>query len=845
MGEVINLKIDGIDVQVPEGTLVVDAAKKVGVDIPVFCYHPKMEPVGMCRMCLVAIGRPQINRESGEFELDEDGNPLLQFGPKLETACTVLVSEGMEVSGFVDEVVQGRKDIIEFLLTSHPLDCPICDKGGECPLQNLTMKYGPGKSRFLYEEKKHLSKHVPLGELIYLDRERCIQCGRCVRFQDEIVDDPVIGFEQRGRSLQIVSYSQPGFDSYFSGNTTDICPVGALTTSDFRFGARPWEMNSSASICTQCPVGCNLTFNVRREDKSGGGFVIKRTLPRQNEWVNEIWICDKGRFTHHYASSVERLTEPLVRKNGELVPASWDEALDLVAGRLKDTGSDLITLASGRLSNEDLFNLRSLTEHLNGKTVLHSHMAGGDLVAKVGVGRDTNFSDLGPETTIFVVASDLEEEAPIYWLRVKQAAERGAKLIVANPRHTKLDRIADQVLRYPYGAEAALVLAMINSLSAKRVDLPADMGQMARSSEIRDAAQSFAAAENALIVYGSEGLGLQNSRHLSQACANLLIVTGHTGKANNGLIGVWPRANTQGAWDFGFTPIENLGEKLSPQSALYLIASDPAGDDPALLDALNSVGFLVVQDLFLTESAKLADVVLPAQSFIEREGTMTNAERRVQRFYPAIPNLGMTLPDFTIAAHLGQRVGVELEARHPVLVMEQIARQTKEYAEVSYKKVSSIVEQWPPVGGSDLYYGGTSYENSQGLGVQVQSTAERGEQVSLEAVVISDADPDQSSELLAVPITILYDRGRTLMPAEVLHHRIPEPYVLIHPQTAAPLRVAEGMEVKLDLSGNQTVVVAHLDETIPQRVVLIPRSMGVPIQGAAPVTIEVVQRAVA
>ncbi|HEX9617812.1 MAG TPA: 2Fe-2S iron-sulfur cluster-binding protein, partial [Anaerolineales bacterium] len=285
MAKLVNLVIDNQPVQVPEGTLVVDAAKSAGIYIPVFCYHPKMEPVGMCRMCLVEIGRPLINRETGQVEREEDGTARVQFGPKLETACTIPVSEGMVVRGFTENVIRGRKDVLEFLLTSHPLDCPICDKGGECPLQNLTMDFGPGKSRFIYDEKIRLAKHFPLGELIVLDRERCIQCARCVRFQDEIVDDPVIGFSQRGRSLQIVTYSEPGFDSYFSGNTTDICPVGALTTVDFRFQARPWELNSAATICQQCPVGCNLTVNVRRENKSGGDIVIKRVMPRQNEWV--------------------------------------------------------------------------------------------------------------------------------------------------------------------------------------------------------------------------------------------------------------------------------------------------------------------------------------------------------------------------------------------------------------------------------------------------------------------------------------------------------------------------------------------------------------------------------
>jgi NADH-quinone oxidoreductase subunit G len=201
MAKLVNLTIDGVQVTVPEGTLIVNAAKKAGIDIPVFCYHPKMEPVGMCRMCLVEIGRPVIDRATGEVQHESDGTPKLSFGPKLETACTTPVSDGMVVLGTSEKARLGREDILEFLLTSHPLDCPICDKGGECPLQNLTMGFGPGESRYLYAEKMHLAKHVPLGELIYLDRERCIQCGRCVRFQSEIVDDPVIGFTISGDCL--------------------------------------------------------------------------------------------------------------------------------------------------------------------------------------------------------------------------------------------------------------------------------------------------------------------------------------------------------------------------------------------------------------------------------------------------------------------------------------------------------------------------------------------------------------------------------------------------------------------------------------------------------------------
>ncbi|UCC52391.1 MAG: (2Fe-2S)-binding protein, partial [Anaerolineaceae bacterium] len=304
MSDLVSLTIDGIEVKVPNGTLVADAAKQIDIDIPVFCYHPKLEPVGMCRMCLVEIGRPMWDRSSGELLLNEDGTPRINFGPGMQTGCTVRVSEGMVVRTATQGVKDAREDIIEFLLTSHPLDCPICDKGGECPLQNLTMDYGKGnQSRMVYTDKLQLDKNVPLGDLIYLDRERCIQCARCVRFQDEIVGDPVIAFHNRGRHLEIVTMSDPGFDSYWSGNTTDICPVGALTTADFRFGARPWELNAAPTISVHGPAGSNMTLSTRREAKSGGRSVIKRVMPRQNELVNEIWISDRDRFIYHFAES--------------------------------------------------------------------------------------------------------------------------------------------------------------------------------------------------------------------------------------------------------------------------------------------------------------------------------------------------------------------------------------------------------------------------------------------------------------------------------------------------------------------------------------------------------------
>jgi NADH-quinone oxidoreductase subunit G len=831
----VSLTIDGKQVTVPEGTLIVNAAKQIGIDIPVFCYHPKMEPVGMCRQCLVEIGRPVIDRSTGNVVLEEDGSTKMQFGPKLEISCATPVSEGMVVLSNSQKASEGHKSILEFLLTSHPLDCPVCDKGGECPLQNLTMRHGPGQSRFLYDEKCHLAKKFPLGDLIYLDRERCIQCGRCVRFQADVVDDPVIAFQNRGRSIQIFSSSEPGFDSYFSGNTTDICPVGALTTADFRFGARPWELCTTSSICPHCPVGCNLAINERREARSDGEIAIKRIMPRQNESVNEIWICDKGRFAYHYTESKDRLTQPLVRRDGELVSIGWDEVLSYVAENFLHTGNSLLTLASGRLSNEDLFNLSELAAGVGGKSAFYTQLAGGELVAQVGVSKGTNLAELGKGSVILVVASDLQEEAPIWWLRVKQAADRGATLMVANPRFTKLERYTNHVIRYAYGAEANTILAIINALSAKQ-KFPKAPKLQTGGEAVNNAAEVISSAENLIVFYGSEGMGWQDSQALAQACANLLIVTDHVHKANNGLIGVWSRANDQGAWEMGFRPLTDLQAAFHQYESIYIAGADPVGDDPSLTTAFREAGFVVVQDLFLTETAKLADVVLPAQPFTEREGTFTNGERRVQRFYPGVLHPEFK-PDYAITAAIGKLVGVDLEIA-PSRLFDQLAVKVPAYKGLNYRILAQVTEQWPIMGREDLFYGGTSYANAQGLGMQL----------SLPPQVPSLAWPQITQPeraegmLLAVPVTILYDRGETISRSMVLQQHLPRAYIILNPTDARQLELTEGNQVEFALEANLVTAELRVDENVPAGVGLVPRSLGIPLQSPTAIAVRKVGR---
>jgi len=816
MPKQISLIINERPVTVPEGTLIVNAAKRIGINIPVFCYHPKMEPVGMCRQCLVEVGRPVIDRATHQPVL-EDGRVKIQFGAKLETACTTPVSDGMVVLTASDKAKAGQNDNLEFLLTSHPLDCPVCDKGGECPLQNLTMAYGPGESRYLYDDKMHLAKALPLGELIYLDRERCIQCARCVRFQDEVAGESVIRFFQRGRALEIITDSDPGFDSVFSGNTTDICPVGALTTADFRFGARPWEMKAAASVCAQCPVGCNITFNTRREAKADGKVVIKRVMPRQNEAVNEIWMCDKGRFAYHFTESPDRLSVPLVKISSKQEAVEWKDALDLAARKFLAAKGETVVLAGGRLSNEDLFHLKQLAEGLGGKAVLYSQMGGGELTTLLGVGEGTNFADMGKGTTILVAGSDLYHEAPLWYLRVKQAAGRGATLVMVNPRATKLEKYATHVVRYVYGDEAETVAGLLKSEPAQAV------------------AEAISAAENLVILYGSEGMGLQGSSALAAACAGLLVETKHFGRANNGLIGVWPKANDQGAWEIGFRPEEDLA-KVFKGKVVYIVAADPAGDDPALAAALKEAKFVAVQELFLTATARLADVVLPAQAYTERDGSFTSAERRVQRFYPAVPVRGEARADFAITAQIADRAGLKLEDRSALAVMDQLAASVPAFAGLSFRRLAEVSEQWPIVGRSDLFYGGTLYENSQGMGVQLAPSARGGERVSIPPVKRRTALRPQEEACLAVPVTRLYDRGITVSTSGLLQARIGEAAVLVHPSLAKKLGLEALAEIRLDGSTLQLKV--RLDETVPASVALLPRSMGIPIAEPTVITLK-------
>ncbi|MHB8627655.1 MAG: NADH-quinone oxidoreductase subunit NuoG [Aggregatilineales bacterium] len=820
MSETVTIFIDDVAYQVPKGANLVDAAKNHGNDIPVFCYHPKLAPVGMCRMCLVELGGANIDKDTKKIQLDAQGKPVVRWQPKLQTACTTIVNEGMVVRTSTKQVTDARDEIIEFLLTSHPLDCPICDKGGECPLQNLTMRHGPGASRFVYDDKIHLAKHYPLGDLIYLDRERCIQCARCTRFQEELVGDAVLAFHERGRSLQIITDSDPPFDTYFSGNTTDICPVGALTTADFRFGARPWELTEVPSICPHCPVGCNISASTRPDRDFDGKTMVKRIMPRQNEQVNEIWICDKGRFGHHHSRDVERLTQPLIRQNGKMVTASWDAALTLIAEKMTAAGSNVGAIAGPMLSNEDLFELRHLLDGSGSQKLglWPGNVSGGDVVAQVGVGVGTNFSHMGKGAAIVVIASNLEEEAPIWYLRTKVASEHGARLIVANARPTESDRWTwgKHHVRYQYGHE----IEALDAIKAQIAD-----------------------EKNVVFLVGNEGMDRAGHSALMRSVANLLIETGHYGKANNGLIPIWPGANTQGGFDMGFTSEATEALLNEPPQVLFLADADVIGDDPQHADAIHRAPFKIAVEMFLTPTASSADVVLPRQSVLERDGTYTNGERRVQRFYTAQAPVDDTRPDWKIFAEIGQKLGRGKPKLSAAAIMQDISRAIPRYAAMTYPALAKTEKQFPDVGGRDLYYGGTAYINHGGLGIQWATESESSTTVTAQPVNAPTPVSVPDGSFLVVPVRELYDREPEFNASRhLMKTHIDAPYAVFNAADADRLGLAHGDTVAITLAGHTVEVTARINTAIPVGVVLLPRHLtdqptpAVPVAGTVKVT---------
>ena len=448
-----------------KGENLIESARRIGVDVPYFCYHPRLSKgdAANCRMCLVDVSTT-----------GPDGS--VRKMPKPQTACTMPAAEGLVIETESETVVRDRKGILEFLLINHPLDCPVCDRGGECPLQNNALFYGPPTTRYI-EEKRHLPKAYPLSEHVVFDRERCIHCARCTRFTEDISGDAQLGFLKRGADMEVGTFARTSYSSKFSGNVIELCPVGALLSRNYRFKARPWDLLTQRSVCSKCSNGCNIKFDYRVDQ-------IQRVNARLNEDVNEEWTCDRGKFGHEYISSDQRLRQPLVKRDGKWRPIDWDEAYDVLTARLKDAGSRVGGIGGARCTNEDNYAFQKLfretlksgnLDHRPGKYQGPSSKPVFDRLGYHSMGN--SIAELETMKTIFVLGSELAAEQPILFLRVRKACRfKGATVVNALDRTiedtTNVGDFATANLQYRPGTEVALINGILCSLFAhKHIDM--------------------------------------------------------------------------------------------------------------------------------------------------------------------------------------------------------------------------------------------------------------------------------------------------------------------------------------------------------------------------------------
>jgi NADH-quinone oxidoreductase subunit G len=673
--KLVKLKIDDRDVEVPAGTLVIEATRRIGTEVPSFCYYPGLSLQAACRMCLVEVEKTA----------------------KLQTACTQIVAEGMVVHTNSEAVKNARKFMLEFLLTNHPLDCPVCDKGGECELQDMVFRYGADTSRFV-EEKLHRPEEK-WSDLVYYDAPRCILCFRCVRVCDEGMDVKALGVGMRGANSIIIPNGGDHLDCEECGMCIDICPVGALTSGTYRYKTRPWEMTYVSTVCTHCSNGCKTTLSVRNHE-------ILRANNRDLSGINGDFLCVKGRFGFDFTKHPDRIKQPLLRKDGKLYPVSWEEAAQAAATKLKEihaaSGGDSIGfIGSNRTSNEENYLFQRLARATFGTNNIDHHRTGDYTGLVTALGDRAGDSALTMEQlykskAVLVIGNDPTNQNPLVAWQIRSGIRHNeTKLFVVNSRAIRLDRKATQFIQVPGGQEAAAVRWLATG-----------EGQFAQNvvDGMNALKAALAAEPEVSIVFGSE---------ISGAAIASLVAFGSSlgGKVRYMALGDY--ANSRGAADMGLLPDrlpgysyldnkaaadsleKNWGAKLSgnvgmtaPQmvqaaqsgqlKALYVMGANPLKHFGRAGAGRGKLSLLIVHEMFLTETAQEADIVFPAASAYEKDGSVTNTGGEIQLLHKAAEVMG-TRSDFDllrILSHQLERLGLgkAFHYKTPGMVFDEIRK---------------------------------------------------------------------------------------------------------------------------------------------------------------------------
>ena len=755
----VTVTIDGREVAARKGDMVIAAALGADVYVPHFCYHPRMSPVGMCRQCMVEVEGPR--------------------GPMMVVSCMTPVADGQVVRTDTEQVARAQEGMLELLLANHPLDCPVCDKGGECPLQDQAFSHGPGESRYV-ESKRHYEKPIPISDLVYLDRERCILCDRCTRFADEVAGDKLIHFISRGNNTQVMTFPDEPFVSYFSGNTVQICPVGALTAKPYRFKARPWDLSQRESTCTTCSVGCRTVIQSSRDE-------LLRYQGVDSDPVNWGWLCDRGRFNFEAVNSEHRLTAPMVETGNGLVETSWSSALRAAASMVTDAlaagGPESIAILGGaRGTNEDAYSWAQLADAI-GTPYRDAQLGDGLPVDILGLERAT-IDDAATAATVILLGPDLKEELPVLYLRLRDAAEkRRSRLIEFSTFDTGMTPYAWSSVRYEPGAQQAVV--------AKALDDPEIAGQIASG--------------DVVIVAGRPNLA--ESADATMAALRTLLDRIPSAKVLPAL----RRGNVVGALSLGLAPADPDHDAMAILRAaaegrielLVLLGADPLNDCPdaeLARRAMAGARRVLSVDTFPSESTKRADVVLAAAAAGEKSGTTTNIEGRVTPVAQAVTSRGTSRPDWMIAVELGLALGDHgFAVDHPLATVADVEAVT-----------AAMAATVPTYADVDVSTVGVD----DGVVVPVQPA-------DLPAVEVSVGSRNNYDYRLVVSRT-LYDRAIGTAMSRSLAPLAPVQGVRVNPLDLDRLGVPDGDDVKVIGSRTTAVLPIIADGRVPRGIAWAP-----------------------
>lgn len=788
----VSVTIDGVEIRAEAGELLIDAAERTGTYIPRFCYHSRMKPVGMCRMCLVEV-------DTGR-------------GPALQPSCMIPVSEGMTVETESDATKKAQDGVLEFLLINHPLDCPVCDKGGECPLQDQTMAYGPGESRFV-EEKRHFEKPIPISDTVYLDRERCILCDRCTRFADEVAGDTLIHFMDRGNNTQVNTFPNEPFASYFSGNTVQICPVGALTAKPYRFKARPWDLEETVSTAWTDSVGSRVTVQSSRNR-------VVRLLGVDSDAVNWGWLSDKERFGFEALNADARLTSPLARgADGELVPTGWGTALSEITEAIVGVEPARIGVIGGaRLTNESQYAWSKLAKGVIGTDNVDAQLGDGlPAEAVLGLPRATIAEACRPGGTIILVGPDPKEDLGALFLRLRHAVVNdGTTLIELTPARTGLSGIATHSLHPRPGEIGQLAHALVAARSGTSIEAAG-----VSAGAIADAAKAISGPVTVVLGRSSTA---ESADAVVDAAVALCSIDGVS------FLSALRRGNVHGALEAGMAPgllpgrrtLSDAGAVVDawgsvPTSAgmdtaamltaaaagsldvLVLLGADPLADFPdrdLAQRALAEVGTVIaIETLPNASTTGYADIVLPAAAPTEAAGTFTNLEGRVSISAQKVTPPGTARADWQIAAEIADRLGSDLGVESVESIRAEMAAVSDVFAAITEEALAA-----DPIDGV-LLSGGS---------------------VPAPTASATSAPANDAYSLRLVATRRMYDNGTMVQACAASAGLAAAVQVRLNPSDFAKLGIDSGTIVKVVSGKGELMAPVSVDAGVPAGSAVIP-----------------------